>query len=145
MISYSSKPSAHSVEALELDLARRRRRFARFAAAMEAAPPPTAQMLRASMPTPKARRTELRRRPVPGLAWLGLGSWALMCGGLFVSLLLWRHQDAFDAYVRQPGQTTVRATGSDVRKAELRNGDRKPGGSQLLPDREGAVASQLRK
>jgi hypothetical protein len=71
----------------------RGRRFARFAAAMEAEAASKAQLL---------RRPQRRIRPAnpvdsrARIQWLGMASWALFCTALFVSLLLRPDQDAVD-------------------------------------------------
>jgi hypothetical protein len=67
--------------------------FVRFAAAMEAEAASQAQLL---------RRPQRRIRPADPvdsssrIQWLGIGSWALFCAALFVSLLLRPDQDAVD-------------------------------------------------
>ena len=72
--------------------------FVRFAAAMQAEPPPTEQIrderTRAQLlPAPSAadstvsRSMEARHRSNPWIPWLGIGSWALLCAALFISLL----------------------------------------------------------
>jgi hypothetical protein len=60
-------------------------RFARFAAAMEAGAASQDQLL------PRSQHKIRRADPVqssPRIQWLGIGSWALFCAALFVSLLL---------------------------------------------------------
>ena len=68
-------------------------RFARFAAAMEAEAASQDQLL------PRSQRKIRPADPVnssPRIRWLGIGSWALFCAALFVSLLLRPDQDALD-------------------------------------------------
>jgi hypothetical protein len=84
-------------------------RFARFAAAMEANPAsqdqlfPRSQRRGDSMATSSTR--PLRRvrsltadqvKSLPGIQWLGIGSWAFFCVALFVSLLPHPGRDAVD-------------------------------------------------
>jgi hypothetical protein len=82
-------------------------RFARFAAAMEAEAASQDQLF------PRSQR---RIRPAdsvnssPRIRWLGIGSWALFCAALFVSLLLRPDRASF-----QLDQIHPRALVSDVR------------------------------
>jgi hypothetical protein len=82
-------------------------RFARFAAAMEAEAASQAQLL---------RRPQRRIRPADPVGssariqWLGIGSWALFCAALFVSLLLRPDRVSFQLDQIQP-----RALVSNVR------------------------------
>jgi hypothetical protein len=109
-------------------------RFARFAAAMEADPTPQDQLLERSPRT--RRRTRLSAvaasalRPLKdagsdtadpirspaGFRWLGIGSWALLCAALFVSLLLRPDRDAGTG-LRSDRVQQHRPTVSDVRPA----------------------------
>jgi hypothetical protein len=76
-------------------------RFARFAAAMEAEAASQDQLLprlqrrallvaTSTIPPPRGTRLLIadRVKSAPGIRWLGIGSWALFCAALFVSLLL---------------------------------------------------------
>ena len=109
--------------------ARRGPRFARFAGAMEAEAALQAQLLR--RPQRKIRRAD----PVnssPRIQWLGIGSWALFCAALFVSLLL-----RADRVSLPLDQIHPRALGSDVRPLD----DSMPPTKRLLPAHGQKVAS----
>jgi len=80
-------------------------RFVRFAAAMRAEPPPAGHMLRERtrarlqhVPSAAADFSGSRARGArdprsPWMVWLGIGSCALLCAALFVSLLLWHERN----------------------------------------------------
>jgi hypothetical protein len=103
-------------------------RFARFAAAMEAAPTPQDQLLeRLSRSRRRARLSAVAAatlhplkdarshtadpvRSPAAIRWLGIGSWALFCAALFVSLLLRPDRVSFELDQLHP-----RALVSDVR------------------------------
>jgi hypothetical protein len=103
--------------------------FARFAAAMEAAPASQDQLF------PRSQR---RIRPAEPdntssrIHWLGIGSWALFCAALFVSLLLRPHQGSLEL-----DQSHPRALVSDVRPIA----DSVPTTRGLLPAHGQKVAS----
>jgi hypothetical protein len=95
---------------IELDVERAPKgpRFVRFAATMRAEPPPAGQMLRertrvqlqhapsdaGDFPGSRAMRA---RNPIsPWMVWLGIGSWALLCAALFVSLLSWHERNVLE-------------------------------------------------
>lgn len=142
MSTCTSEPSPPSIE-LDRQQAPNRRRFARFAAAMEAGPPPMAQTLNAAIQTTVARRPGARARSVPGIVWLGIGSWTIFCGSLFLSLLLW-DRDAFEASLAWPGQISERATVSDLREAEDRRQQAPNAGlPELLPPKEEAAIPEF--
>jgi hypothetical protein len=100
------------VDEADAGRASRGSRFARFAAAMEANPALQDQLLhglcrwqRRGHPTaapsirPLGRVRILTADPVKsltGIRWLGIGSWALFCAALFVSLLLRPDREAVD-------------------------------------------------
>ena len=68
-------------------------RFARFAAAMAAGPASQDQLFARSQRRIRAAETV---HSVSRIQWLGIGSWALFCAALFVSLLLRPGRDAVD-------------------------------------------------
>jgi hypothetical protein len=83
------------------------KRFARFAAAMEVEAASQDQLF------PRSQRKIRRADPVnsiPRIQWLGIGSWALFCVALFVSLVLRPDRVSF-----QLDQIHPRALVSDVR------------------------------
>jgi hypothetical protein len=104
-------------------------RFARFAAAMEADPASQDQL---------CARSQRRIRPADPaksgrrIQWLGIGSWALFCAALFVSLLLRPHQGSLEL-----DQSHPRALVSDVRPIA----DSVPTTRGLLPAHGQNVAS----
>lgn len=97
----------HTVRSIEPDVERRSNgpRFAKFAARMQAEPPPMGQMLDertraevqhvapAAVDFSASRSTGARDRSPPWLLSLGIGSWALLCAALFVSLLSWQDRE----------------------------------------------------
>ena len=103
-------------------------RFARFVAAIEAAPPPQAQLLEERLPrSPSPLQSALpettafvcgstealsrlvdRARSHPKILWLGIGSWMLFCAAFFVSLLPSQDRAVYDH-------------GADVRSDQIRN------------------------
>jgi hypothetical protein len=104
-------------------------RFARFAAAMEADAasqdqlvPRSQRRIRPADPAKSGRRIQ----------WLGIGSWALFCAALFVSLLLRPHQGSLEL-----DQSHPRALVSDVRPIA----DSVPTTRGLLPAHGQNVAS----
>jgi hypothetical protein len=125
-------------------------RFARFAAAMEAAPAPQNQLLdglsrsqRRAQPSAVAAstihplgnarlHTADPAKSTPGIAWLGIGSWTLFCAALFVSLLLRPDRVSF-----QLDQIHPRARVSDVPPTA----DPMPTTRRLLPAHGQEVAS----
>jgi hypothetical protein len=127
-------------------------RFARFAAAMEADPTPQDQLLE-RLPRSR-RRTRLSAvaaatlRPLKdarsdtadpirspaGIRWLGIGSWALFCAALFVSLLLRPDRDAGTG-LRLDRVQQQRPTVNDVQAAA----DPTPTIAELLPSNGGDV------
>jgi hypothetical protein len=134
MDTYTDRQTGSSSE-LDREQAPNARRFARFAAAMNAAPPPMAQMLNGPAQTTVARRRAMRNRSIPAIAWLGIGCWTMICGVLFLSLLLWRDQDG------RPDQINERAAVSDLRDSEnRRQGDLRPGLPELLLTKEEAAS-----
>ena len=80
-----AQSSAQRVDEAEAGRAPRGPRFARFAAAMAAAPASQDQL---------CAQSQRRIRPAATvntssrIQWLGIGSWALFCAALFVTLLL---------------------------------------------------------
>jgi hypothetical protein len=109
--------------------AQRGARFARFAAAMEAGPASRDQLfarsqrkIRPADPAKSGRRVQ----------WLGIGSWALFCAALFVSLLLRPHQVSLEL-----DQIHPRTLASDVRPIA----DSVPTTRGLLPAHGQKVAS----
>jgi hypothetical protein len=104
-------------------------RFARFAAAMEAEAASQDQLL------PRSQRripTADHVNSSPRIQWLGVGSWALFCAALFVSLLL-----RPDRVSLPLDQIHSRALGSDVRPMV----DSMPATRRLLPAHGQEVAS----
>jgi hypothetical protein len=104
-------------------------RFARFAAAMEAGAASQDQLL------PRLQRQMRPAHAVdssPRIQWLGIGSWALFCAALFVSLLLRPDRASF-----QLDQIHPRALVSDVRPIV----DSMPTTRRLLPAHGQEVAS----
>jgi hypothetical protein len=86
-------------------------RFARFAAAMEVEAASQDQLF------PRSQRKIRRADPVnsiPRIQWLGIGSWALFCVALFVSLVLRPDRVGF-----QLDQIHPRALVSDVRSPAI--------------------------
>jgi hypothetical protein len=80
-----TQPSEEGVGEADAGSASRGPRFARFAAAMEADPASQDQLF------PRSQRRIRPADPVntsPRIQWLGIGSWALFCAALLVSLLL---------------------------------------------------------
>jgi hypothetical protein len=90
-------------------------RFARFAAAMEANPASQDQLF------PRSQRRIRPAEPVnrsSRIEWLGIGSWALLCAALLVSLLLRPDRDAVDRGIGlQADHTLQPAIVSDVSAA----------------------------
>ena len=88
-----AQSSAERVDEAEAGRAPRGPRFARFAAAMAAAPASQDQL---------CAQSQRRIRPAETvntssrIQWLGIGSWALFCAALFVTLLLRPDRDAVD-------------------------------------------------
>ena len=68
-------------------------RFARFAAAMAAGPASQDQLFARSQRRIRAAETV---NTSARIQWLGIGSWALFCAALFVTLLLRPDRDAVD-------------------------------------------------
>jgi hypothetical protein len=102
-----AQPSDEGVGEADAGWASRGPRFARFAAAMEADPASQDQLF------PRSQRRIRTADPVissPRIRWLGIGSWALFCAALFVSLLLRPDRVSFQLDQIQP-----RAVVSDVR------------------------------
>jgi hypothetical protein len=111
-------------------------RFPRFAAAMEAAPTAQDQLLdgisrsqRQAQPSAVAASTVRPLRgarfhtaasaeSTPGIRWLGIGSWGLLCAALFVSLLLRPDRDVVDRGIGlRSDRIQHRPIVSDVRPA----------------------------
>jgi hypothetical protein len=121
--------SAEGVDEADAGRAPRGPRFARFAAAMEADPASQDQL---------CARSQRRIRPADPaksgrrIQWLGIGSWALFCAALFVSLLLRPHQGSLEL-----DQSHPRALVSDVRPIA----DSVPTTRGLLPAHGQNVAS----
>jgi hypothetical protein len=104
-------------------------RFARFAAAMEADAASQDQLV------PRSQRRNRPADPVnssPRIQWLGIGSWALFCAALFVSLLIRSDRVSF-----QLDQIHPQALVSDVRPMA----DSMPTTRRLLPAHGQEVAS----
>jgi hypothetical protein len=131
------------------------RRFVRFAAAMQAEPPPTEQIpdeqTRAQLPpAPSAaadstvrRSTGARHRSNPWIRWLGIGSWALLCAALFVSLLSWPDREL----LKRDGGTTSDLIQSPATVDALRAADRNhptPMLEELWPEDRHKVTSESR-
>jgi hypothetical protein len=128
-------------------------RFARFAAAMEAALTPQDQLLErsprsrrrarlsavaaATLPPLKDARSHTADpvRSPAAIRWLGIGSWALFCAALFVSLLLRPDRDAGTGL--RPDRVQHQAIVSDVRPAA----DPTPMMRELLSSNGQAVTS----
>ena len=102
-----AQPSDEGVAEADAGWASRGPRFARFAAVMEADPASQDQLF------PRSQRRIRTADPAissPRIRWLGIGSWALFCAALFVSLLLRPDRVSFQLDQIQP-RTVV----SDVR------------------------------
>jgi hypothetical protein len=97
--------SAEGVDEAGAGRAPRGPRFARFAAAMAADPALQDQLF------PRSQR---RIRPAEPdntssrIHWLGIGSWALFCAALFVTLLLRPDRDAVDRGIALQADHTLR-------------------------------------
>lgn len=141
-------------------------RFARFVAAIEATPPPQAQLLeelppRSPSPLQSAlpettstvcRPTEAwsrlvdRARSHPKILWLGIDSWMLFCAALFVSLLPSQDRAVYDhgADIRSD-QIQDRATSSEVLEAADRSqAESMPTTDDVLPSEGQEAASAVR-
>jgi hypothetical protein len=124
-----AQPSDEGVGEADAGWASRGPRFARFAAAMEADPGSQDQLF------PRSQRRIRTADPVISSArirWLGIGSWALFCAALFVSLLLRPDRVSF-----QLDQIHPRVLVSDVRSPAVSM----PATKRLLPAHGQKVAS----
>jgi hypothetical protein len=102
-----AQSSSEGLEEADAGRASRSPRFTRFAAAMTGDPASQDQLFPRSQ---RRIRTAGRVHSGPGIQWLGIGSWALFCAALFVSLLLRPDRVSFPL-----GQIQPRAVVSDVR------------------------------
>jgi hypothetical protein len=99
--------SAERVEEADAGRASQGVRFARFAAAMEADPASRDQLFGWSQRRIRPAETV---NTSSRIQWLGIGSWALFCAALLVSLLLRPHQVSLEL-----DQIHPRTLASDVR------------------------------
>jgi hypothetical protein len=141
-------------------------RFARFVAAIEATPPPQAQLpeelpprspspLQSSLPETTATvcgpteawpRLVDRARSHPKILRLGVGSWMLFCAALFVSLLPSQDRAVYDhgADIRSD-QIQDRATSSEVLDgADRSQAESMPTTDDVLPSERQEAASEIR-
>jgi hypothetical protein len=107
MNSYMNARTARSIDP-EVERASSGPRFVRFAATMAAEPPATGEMLdertraqlqhgpSAAGDFPVSRPMGARDLINPWMLWLGIGSWALLCAVLFVSLLSWQEREVLE-------------------------------------------------
>jgi hypothetical protein len=141
-------------------------RFVRFGAAIEATPPPQAQLLEELLPLspsplqsalpettgpvcgPTKTRSRLadRGRSHPKILWLGIGSWMLFCAAFFVSLLPSQDRTAYDhgAHIRSAEIRKQATSGVVLQGAGRSQTESMPTTDEVLPSDGQEAASAVR-